>query len=161
MAKVNNMEVLSEVYSFGENEDDKWYAHKDGVRIKCDEYIIDKLWWEWIVTPGAEKVKDGTYTIFKVTEKGINILKGKQSDFSDQAIKWEQTGKDGFKADIDGYTLIAIKGFYNDVWWKVRYNGVLIGNCWINDKDDISDVEEAKRRAVNCMNEHKIKNEKP
>ena len=75
MAKVNSMEILSDVFSFGENGDDKWYAHKDGVRIKCDEYVIDKLWWEWVVTPGAEKFYDGTYTIFKVTENGINILK--------------------------------------------------------------------------------------
>lgn len=64
---------LLPVFSFGEKGTDQWYAHKDGVRISCDETIIDKLWWQWIIAPTAEKNDDGNYTIFKVSETGLSL----------------------------------------------------------------------------------------
>ena len=36
------------VFSFGEKSKDgfdQWYAHKDGIRISCNEETIDLLWW--------------------------------------------------------------------------------------------------------------------
>ena len=63
--------VLPPVFSFGEKGTDQWYAHEDGVHIPCDETIIDKLWWQWIIAPTAERADDDKYTIFKVTEPGL------------------------------------------------------------------------------------------
>lgn len=75
-------------------------------------------------------------------------------------VKWQQIAEDDFKAVVGDYVLHVFDGFYTDVWWEVLYKGLKVGSCWTNDKDDIDDVQEAKRRAVNCINEHKIKNEK-
>lgn len=65
--------VLPPVFSFGEKGTDQWYAHKDGVHIPCDETIIDKLWWQWIIAPTAERADDDKYTIFKVTKPGLTL----------------------------------------------------------------------------------------
>ena len=65
-----------EVFSFGESENDKtdkWYAKKDGVRIPCGEYEIDKLWWQWIIHRNSGRADDEKYTIFTVSEKGLNL----------------------------------------------------------------------------------------
>jgi len=67
----NNNENL--VFSFGEKGKDKWYAHADGVRIPCDESTIENLWEQWIMAPTADRADDGTYTIFIVTEPGLEI----------------------------------------------------------------------------------------
>lgn len=63
--------LLPPVFSFGEKGTDQWYAHKDGIHISCDEKIIDKLWWQWIIAPTAERADDDKYTIFKVTKHGL------------------------------------------------------------------------------------------
>jgi len=38
------------IYSFGENDEgtDRWYAHKDGVHIKCNKDVITHLWKQWL-----------------------------------------------------------------------------------------------------------------
>ena len=64
------------VYSFGENKtdkNDKWYTLKDGVRIPCDEKVIEKLWWQWVIAPDAERADDETYAIFEVKENGLKL----------------------------------------------------------------------------------------
>lgn len=63
--------LLPPVFSFGEKGTDQWYAHEDGVHIPCDETIIDKLWWQWIIAPTAARADNDKYTIFKVTETGL------------------------------------------------------------------------------------------
>jgi hypothetical protein len=66
--------VLAPVYSFGEYDaNDQWYAHKDGVHIKCDEEIIDKLYWQWLMNPTAKRADDSHYTIFKVSEPAMAL----------------------------------------------------------------------------------------
>lgn len=60
---------MNEVYSFGEFDgNDQWYALKDGIRIKCDESIINHLWNQWVINPTAKSPRDGHYTIYTVTE---------------------------------------------------------------------------------------------
>lgn len=74
---MDNLNIASTpVFSFGEkgtDQTDQWYAHKDGIHIPCDETIIDKLWSQWIIAPTAERANDGKYTIFKVTEPGLQL----------------------------------------------------------------------------------------
>ncbi len=62
---------MTTVYSFGEKGEDQWYAGKDGVRIPCTEAIIDKLWWQWVISPSAKRADKDGYNIFKVTEPAI------------------------------------------------------------------------------------------
>ena len=62
------MEDNVEVYSFGENGVDKWYASNDGVRVKCNEATIEYLWNLWVVNPTAKCADKDSYTIFEVTQ---------------------------------------------------------------------------------------------
>lgn len=55
------------VSRFGEKGTDKWYESQ-GNRINCNEEIIDKLWWQWIINPTAKREDDEHYVIFGVTE---------------------------------------------------------------------------------------------
>lgn len=64
-----------EVFSFGENEKDKWYAGKDQKRIPCTEIDIENLWNQWIVAPGVERADDTEYVIFKLTQEPIYLEK--------------------------------------------------------------------------------------
>ncbi len=61
------------VYSFGERGNDKWYALEDGIRIKCDEDTIEKLWWQWLMLPTAKRADADGYTIFKVTQSPMSL----------------------------------------------------------------------------------------
>lgn len=62
-----------EVYKFGENGNDKWYEDKNGVRTKCEEEVIDKLWHKYIIHPEADRLDDDEYTIFTINTKPITI----------------------------------------------------------------------------------------
>ena len=61
------------VYSFGEKGEDQWYAHEDGVRIKCDEKIIDLLWWQWIMNAGVNRADKDGYAIFESKQVPMSL----------------------------------------------------------------------------------------
>ena len=72
MSIEQNNQISKLVYSFGEKDEvHKWYAHEDGVRIKCKEETINKLYYQWVINPTAQRADDGEYYIYKVTEPGL------------------------------------------------------------------------------------------
>jgi hypothetical protein len=74
MTAEQNNNISKPVYSFGEkDEKNKWYAHEDGVRIKCNEQTISKLYYQWVVNPTAQRADDGEYYIYKATEPGLSL----------------------------------------------------------------------------------------
>ena len=55
------------IYKFGEHKidmQDKWYINQDGEKIKCGEYEIDKLWFQWVNLMGTNREDDKDYNIF-------------------------------------------------------------------------------------------------
>lgn len=62
-----------EVYSFGENAYDKWYADKEGNRNKCDEDTIDKLWNEYMIHPEAGRSDSNEHIIFTIKNTPIKL----------------------------------------------------------------------------------------
>jgi hypothetical protein len=57
------------VSRFGESLEsspvNQWYETDKGERIRCDEEIIDKIWWVWIETQGVQREDDAQFTIFR------------------------------------------------------------------------------------------------
>lgn len=70
MIKYIQMNKITTVLAFGENgSSDQWYEDANGNRVKCNETIIDHLWWQWITNEGAKRADDEKYTIFITNEK--------------------------------------------------------------------------------------------
>ncbi len=73
MKTEETLQTTDPVYSFGEKGMDQWYAHKDGAHLPCNEEVIDKLWWQYIMNPTAKRADDDKYTIFKVSEPAMYL----------------------------------------------------------------------------------------
>ena len=61
------MNQQKEIYSFGENDTEQWYAKEDGLRIPCTENEISRLWEQWIMLPNIKKDYEENFNgVFKI-----------------------------------------------------------------------------------------------
>jgi len=56
-----------EIFKFGEHRTDqldKWYINDKGEKVKCGEFEIDKLWFQWVNLMGTNREDDKDYVVF-------------------------------------------------------------------------------------------------
>ncbi len=72
----NIVRVFCETYmEHGGQPEEQFYIDFNGSRIDCSEDTIDRLWWQWVMNPGAGRYFDGKYVVFESPEVPLDLDK--------------------------------------------------------------------------------------